>query len=191
MTGSHHGRRHGPVGPAQPGRHQTAVQHSCVLGARFQGGFRSHSRPSPSLGNLGQHAPPGGLAALERAKAGGIECAVSSSIAGRSLLVRRNGNLGDRRGEESCLPFRIADQQLCYESAVSPGSSHRNSTGKVQPCFVEPVSHFRLFAPDDWSSLPQFPCNSIFGKLRCFNRLTFPLLNGHLPEFSAEAIRHH
>ncbi|MFN9295726.1 MAG: hypothetical protein ACK6EB_47245, partial [Planctomyces sp.] len=41
---------------------------------------------------LGQHAPPGGVAALERAKAGGDECAVSSSIAGRSLLVGRNGN---------------------------------------------------------------------------------------------------
>jgi hypothetical protein len=31
MTGSHHGRQHGPVGPAQSGRHHSAVQHSCVL----------------------------------------------------------------------------------------------------------------------------------------------------------------
>ena len=70
------------------------------------------------------HAPPGGLASLERAKAGSDECAVSLSIAGRSLLVGRNENPGDRRGEESCLLFRIADQPVCYENAVSPGSSH-------------------------------------------------------------------
>ena len=80
-----------------------------------------------SLRNLGQHAPPGGVASLERAKAGGDECAVSSSIAGRSLLVRRNGHLVDRRGEESCLLSRIANQQVCYENTVSPRS----------PCHVE------------------------------------------------------
>jgi len=72
------------------------------------------------------HAPPDGLAALERAKAGGDECAVSSSIAGRSLPVGRNGNLGDRRGEESCPLFRIANQQGRDENAVSPGSAGRS-----------------------------------------------------------------
>jgi len=63
------------------------------------------------------------VAALERAKAGGDECAVSTSIAGRSLLVGRNGNLSDDRGEESCLLSRIADQQGHDENAVSPGSA--------------------------------------------------------------------
>jgi hypothetical protein len=110
MTGSQHGQRHGPVVPAQSG------------GGRFQGELCSQRRPAPSLRNLGQHAPPGGVAALERVDAGGDECAVSPTIAGRSLLVVRNGNPGDRRGEESCLLSRIADQQVCYESAVSPGS---------------------------------------------------------------------
>ncbi|MFN9035177.1 MAG: hypothetical protein ACK5YO_02705 [Planctomyces sp.] len=44
------------------------------------------------------------------------------SLADHSLL-RRNKNLGDRRGEESCLLSRIADRQVRDENAVSPGSS--------------------------------------------------------------------
>ncbi len=55
------------------------------------------------------------------AEIGSDECAVSPSIAGRSLLVDRNGNLGDRRGEESCPLSQIADQQGRDENAVSPG----------------------------------------------------------------------
>ncbi|MFN9294725.1 MAG: hypothetical protein ACK6EB_42160, partial [Planctomyces sp.] len=62
---------------------------------------------------------PGGVAALERADAGGDECAVSFSIAGCSLLVGRTGNVRDGRGEESCLLSRIADQQGRDENAVA------------------------------------------------------------------------
>jgi hypothetical protein len=90
-------------------------------GGRFQGELCSQRRPAPSLRNLGQHAPPGGVAALERVDAGGDECAVSLSIAGPLLLVGTNGNLGDRRGGESCLPFRLADQRVRDENAVSAG----------------------------------------------------------------------
>ncbi len=43
------------------------------------------------------HAPRGRLAALKEAKAGGDECAVSSSIAGRLLLVCRKRKRGSRR----------------------------------------------------------------------------------------------